>query len=51
LMPLPWFDMIARIDLFRRCNWDIEELKEKKEKITADPAYLNVGVNGWPFTA
>ena len=50
-MPLPWFDMITRIDLFRRCNWDVEELKAKREKITADPAYLNVGVIGWPFTA
>ena len=31
------------------CNWDVEELKAKKEKIVAEPAFLNVGVVGWPF--
>jgi hypothetical protein len=34
-----------------RCNWDVEELKAKKEKITADPAFLNIGMNGWPYQA
>jgi hypothetical protein len=30
-------------------NWDVDELKAKKEKITSDPGYLNLGMNGWPF--
>jgi hypothetical protein len=33
------------------CNWDVEELKAKAEKIEADPAYLKYGVNGFPYEA
>lgn len=32
------------------CNWDVEELKAKKEKIIAEPAFLALGVGGWPFS-
>lgn len=30
-------------------SWDVEELKGKKEAILKDPAYLNMGMNGWPY--
>jgi hypothetical protein len=42
---------LKELTSFHRCNWDIEELKAKKEKITADPAFLNMGMNGWPYQA
>lgn len=32
-------------------SWDVEELKAKKERITSDPAYLNMGMNGWPYAS
>ena len=32
-------------------SWDVEQLKAKKEKIAADPAFLNMGMNGWPYVA
>ena len=31
-------------------SWDVEELKAQKQRIMADPAYLNMGMNGWPYT-
>jgi hypothetical protein len=30
-------------------NWDVDELKVKRDKITSDPGYLNLGMIGWPF--
>jgi hypothetical protein len=32
-------------------NWDVEELKAKKDQILSDPAFLNLGMNGWPYQA
>jgi hypothetical protein len=32
-------------------NWDVEQLKAKKDKIMADPSFLNIGMNGWPYQA
>lgn len=31
------------------CNWDVDELKAKKETIEADPAMLTTAMYGWPF--
>ena len=31
------------------CNWDVDELKAKKDKIDSDPAFMGLGVMGWPF--
>jgi NAD(P)-dependent dehydrogenase (short-subunit alcohol dehydrogenase family) len=31
-------------------NWDVEELKEMEGKIAEDPALLNMGMNGWPYS-
>jgi hypothetical protein len=31
-------------------NWDVEELKGMEGKITADPAFLNIGMQGWPYS-
>ena len=31
------------------CNWDVDELKEKKEVIEKDPALMTTGVYGWPY--
>jgi hypothetical protein len=33
------------------CNWDVDEVLAKKEQILKDPAYLNIGMNGWPYVA
>ena len=32
-------------------NWDVDEIQAKKEEILKDPAYLNIGMNGWPYVA
>ncbi len=31
------------------CNWDVDELKAKQEKIASDPSYMKLGMMGWPF--
>ncbi len=31
------------------CNWDVDELKAKKDRIVSEPGYLNLGMIGWPF--
>jgi hypothetical protein len=33
------------------CNWDVDELKAKKDKIMADPGYMSLGMIGFPFQA
>jgi len=30
-------------------NWDVEELKSRKDEIVANPFFLTTGILGWPF--
>jgi hypothetical protein len=30
-------------------NWDVEQMKEKKFQLEADPTLLTYGLGGWPF--
>lgn len=32
-------------------NWDVDELKEKKDRILSEENYLKLGMVGWPFQA
>ena len=34
---------------FLYANWDVEEMKAKKEEIAVDPDFLTLGLNGHPF--
>jgi hypothetical protein len=31
------------------CNWDVDELKGKKEAIEKDATLMTTGVYGWPY--
>jgi len=31
-------------------NWDVEQMKEKKAQLEADPTLLTYGLGGWPFS-
>lgn len=31
------------------CNWDVDELKSKKDRIISDAGFMNLGMIGWPF--
>jgi len=34
---------------FLWANWDVEQLKEKKSELAADPTLLTYRLGGWPF--